>query len=143
MPATICPFLGLAKDRSTPSAVPSAVNRCYQDSTSRYIVSASHQGEFCFRANHISCPAYHDGWASLTGGVRKAHSAQPHDSSLPAFAKWASPYWSQLVILFVLVAAMLATLMMAAPSGLLGKQDDSPGTGATATPASATQSPAH
>jgi hypothetical protein len=119
------------------------MNRCYQDPTAQYIVSTAHQGEFCFRANHTSCPAYQGGWASLTGGVRKAHSARPHDTSLPAFLKWASPYWSQLLILFVLVAAMLATLMMAAPSGLFGKQDDSQSATTTATTPGATQSPTH
>ncbi|HEY5475921.1 MAG TPA: hypothetical protein VIK11_04310 [Tepidiformaceae bacterium] len=130
---TICPFLGLAKDPSTPSAVPSELNRCYQDPGSRYVISSTHQSGFCFRASHTSCPAYDIGWASVTTGVRRAHNARPHESSLPWVPKWASPYWSQLLILFVLVAAMLATLMMAAPAGLFGPQNDDKSSTATAT----------
>lgn len=88
------------------------------------MVSNAHQGNFCFTTKHASCPAHGIGWASLNRGVREAHSARPHGANLPAFLRWASPYWSQLLILFVIVAAMLASLMMAAPSALFGSQDE-------------------
>jgi len=109
------------------------MNRCYQDANGRYLVSNAHQSGFCFTANHSSCPAYRSGWAGATSGIREAHSARPHGGNLPAILRWASPYWSQLVILFVLVATMLATLMMAAPSGVFGSQDENQSPTATAT----------
>ena len=127
----ICPFLRLVKDRAAPSAVPSAMNRCYQDPTRRYIISTAHQAGFCFAANQASCPAYRMGWAGVTNEMREVHSARRHVKALPAFLRWESPYWSQLLILFVLIAAMFATLMIAAPSGLFGSGDGSP----SATPA--------
>ena len=118
--SSICPYLGLAGDRTVVRTTPDAGHRCYAQ-TPPGSPDHGHQGSFCLAAGHTGCPLYvapvsDDANSSQRDGQRQS----------PAKRRSLVWLWALVALLLVVVAAVYAWDLL--------RPSSSPATGAASTP---------
>ena len=122
----ICPYLGLAGDRTVVRTTPDAGHRCYAQ-TPPGSPDHGHQGSFCLAAGHTGCPLYvapasDDAESSGNDGQRQS----------PARRRSLLWLWVLLAVLLLVVAAVYAWDLLRPSSSPAATPASTPGVTALA-----------